>query len=112
MDDLADACVFLMERGETDGQVPQLINIGCGTDLTIGELATLVMEVLEFRGRLVHDRTKPDGTPQKLLDVSRLAALGWRARTPLREGIARAYAAAPFGRAAPAHAHADARALP
>ena len=98
VDDLADACVFLMERGDTEEATPALINIGTGTDLTIAELVALVMDVVGFRGRIVHDFTKPDGTPQKLLDVGRLAALGWRARTSLRDGIARAYAAAPFAR--------------
>jgi len=103
VDDLADACVFLMERGDEGGATPALINIGTGTDLTIAELVALVMDVVGFRGRVVHDFTKPDGTPQKLLDVGRLAALGWRAETSLRDGIARAYAAAPFARqAAPA----------
>ena len=103
VDDLADACVFLMERGDEGGATPALINIGTGTDLTIAELVALVMDVVGFRGRVVYDLTKPDGTPQKLLDVGRLAALGWRARTSLRDGIARAYAAAPFARhAAPA----------
>ena len=98
VDDLADACVFLMERGARDDDTPALINIGTGTDLTIAELVALVMDVVGFRGRIVHDFTKPDGTPQKLLDVGRLAALGWRARTSLRDGIARAYAAAPLAR--------------
>ena len=98
VDDLADACVFLMERGDTEGATPALVNIGTGVDLTIAELAALVMDMVGFRGRVVHDRTKPDGTPQKLLDVGRLAALGWRARTSLRDGIAKAYAAAPFVR--------------
>ena len=103
VDDLADACIFLMERGDEGGATPALINIGTGTDLTIAELVALVMDVVGFRGRVVHDFTKPDGTPQKLLDVGRLAALGWRAETSLRNGIARAYAAAPFARqAAPA----------
>lgn len=103
VDDLADACVFLMERGDEGGATPALINIGTGTDLTIAELVALVMDVVGFRGRVVYDLTKPDGTPQKLLDVGRLAALGWRARTSLRDGIARAYAAAPLARhAAPA----------
>ena len=103
VDDLADACIFLMERGDEGGATPALINIGTGTDLTIDELVALVMDVVGFRGRVVHDLTKPDGTPQKLLDVGRLAALGWRAETSLRDGIARAYAAAPFARqAAPA----------
>lgn len=92
VDDLADACVHLMERGY-DGP---LVNIGCGEDVTIRELAQLVMQVVGCRAPIRFDAGKPDGTPRKLLDVSRLAALGWRARTPLREGIALAYAAAPF----------------
>ena len=92
VDDLADACVHLMER-RYDGP---LVNIGCGQDLSIRELAEAVMDVVGCRARIVFDGSKPDGTPRKLLDVSRLAALGWRASTPLREGIARAYAAAPF----------------
>ena len=92
VDDLADACVFLMERDYGGG----LLNLGTGQDVTIRELAETVMNVVDFRGRIVYDRSKPDGTPRKLLDVSRMAALGWRARTGLREGIARAYAAAPF----------------
>ncbi len=96
VDDLADACVFLMERGYAGG----LLNVGTGEDVTIRELAETVMAVVGFRGRIVYDASKPDGTPRKLLDVSRLAALGWRARTPLAEGIARAYAAAPFNRTA------------
>ena len=101
VDDLADACVFLMERDDA----PALVNIGTGTDLTIAELAETVMSVLGFSGRVAYDRSKPDGTPQKLLDVSRLASLGWRARTGLREGIARAYALAPFN-AEPVEQHA------
>jgi len=92
VDDLADACVHLMQRGY-DGP---LVNIGCGEDLTISELAQTVMDVVGFTGRIVFDTSKPDGTPRKLLDVSRLAALGWRARTPLAQGIRRAYEAAPF----------------
>jgi GDP-L-fucose synthase len=92
VDDLADACVFLMERGY-DGP---LLNIGCGEDVTIRELAETVIDAVGFKGDIAFDATKPDGTPRKLLDVSRLAALGWRARTALPEGIARAYAAARF----------------
>ncbi len=92
VDDLADACVHLYERGY-DGP---LVNIGCGQDVTIAELAETVMGVVGFEGRIVFDASKPDGTPRKLLDVSRLAALGWQAKTPLREGIRRAYEAAPF----------------
>jgi GDP-L-fucose synthase len=87
VDDLADACVFLMEQGQEGA----LLNVGVGEDVTIAALAQLVAEVVGFRGKLVFDTSKPDGTPRKLLDVSRLAALGWRARTPLREGIALAY---------------------
>jgi GDP-L-fucose synthase len=94
VDDLADACVHLMRSGY-DGP---LVNIGCGEDVSIGEVAQIVMDVVGFKGRIVFDTTKPDGTPRKLLDVSRLAALGWRASTPLREGIAKAYAAAPLPR--------------
>lgn len=92
VDDLADACVHLVQRGY-DGP---LVNIGCGEDLTIRELAQTVMEVVGYAGRIAFDTSKPDGTPRKLLDVSRLAALGWRARTPLAQGIRLAYEAAPF----------------
>jgi len=92
VDDLADACVQLMER---DYGGP-FVNIGCGEDVTIRELAETVMDVVGCRANISFDTTKPDGTSRKLLDVSRLTALGWRACTPLREGIARAYAAAPF----------------
>jgi len=92
VDDLADACVHLFERGY-DGP---LVNIGCGEDVTIRQLAEVVMDVVGCRAEIVFDASKPDGTPRKQLDVSRLAGLGWRARTPLRDGIARAYAAAPF----------------
>jgi GDP-L-fucose synthase len=92
VDDLADACVHLMEHG-WDGE---LVNIGTGEDVTIRELAETVMRVVGFEGRIVFDASKPDGTPRKLLDVSRLAALGWRARTPLEDGIRLAYEATPF----------------
>ena len=88
VDDLADACVHLMERGYDD----PIVNIGTGEDVTIRELAETVMQVVGFNGRIVFDTSKPDGTPRKLLDVSRLAALGWRARTTLRDGIAMANA--------------------
>lgn len=89
VDDLADACVFLMEHSVVDG----IYNIGCGEDVTIRELAETVMEVIGFRGKVVFDGSKPDGTPRKLLDVSRMTSLGWHAKTPLRDGIAKAYAA-------------------
>jgi GDP-L-fucose synthase len=91
VDDLADACVHLMERGY-DGP---LVNIGTGADVTIRELAETVMHVVGLPGRMVFDTSKPDGTPRKWLDVSRLEGLGWRARTPLEEGIALAYRSAP-----------------
>lgn len=94
VDDLADACVHLMERGY-DGP---LVNIGTGEDVTIRELAEAVMAVVGYTGHIVYDRSKPDGTPRKLLDVSRLTALGWKARTGLAEGIRLAYESAPFRR--------------
>lgn len=89
VDDLADACVFLMERGVGEG----LYNIGTGADVTIWKLAETVMEVVGFEGEIVYDASKPDGKPRKLLDVSRLAELGWRATIPLRDGIRATYAA-------------------
>jgi GDP-L-fucose synthase len=87
VDDLADACLFLMEKGVVDG----MYNIGVGEDVTIRELAETVMSVVGFAGRIAFDASKPDGTPRKLLDVSRLRDIGWRARIPLREGIDMAY---------------------
>ena len=90
-DDLADACVFLMERYNA-ADVGEFINIGVGKEITIREAAELIAEIVGFRGKLVFDRSKPDGTPRKLLDVSRLQALGWQAKTGFREGIAKAYA--------------------
>jgi GDP-L-fucose synthase len=92
VDDMADACVFLMENNINQG----IYNVGTGTDVTIRELAETVMSVVGFEGGIVFDHTKPDGTPRKLLDVSRLKTLGWQAKTPLIEGIALAYAAASF----------------
>ena len=88
VDDLAEAALFLLESYDDD----QTINVGVGEDVTIRELAQIVADVVGFDGELVQDPTKPDGTPRKLLDVSRINDLGWRARTPLREGIARTYA--------------------
>lgn len=87
VDDLADACVFLMERGVSEG----LFNIGVGEDVTIAQLAHLVIEIVGFDGRLEFNPSRPDGAPRKLLDVGRMSALGWRASTPLREGVAKAY---------------------
>ncbi len=92
VDDLADACVHLMEAGY-DGP---LLNVGMGADVSIRELAETVMDVVGFKGRIVFDSSKPDGTPRKLLDVSRLTALGWRARVALGQGIRMAYRSAPF----------------
>jgi len=89
-DDLADACVFLMERHDA-AQIGEFINIGTGEDLTIRDLAQQVCATVGYRGRLVFDPTRPDGTPRKLLDITRMRQLGWRARTPLTEGIAQAY---------------------
>ena len=88
VDDLAGACVFLMEHESAEA----LVNIGTGTDVTIAELARLIMDVVGLQATLVLDASKPDGTPRKLLDVSRLAALGWCAKTTLRDGIVAAYA--------------------
>lgn len=96
-DDMADACVFLMHLADEqfdqllDDQEPPLINIGCGEDLTIAALAELVKEIVGFSGRIIWDHAKPDGTPRKLLDVSRLRALGWQPQTDLRTGIQKAY---------------------
>jgi GDP-L-fucose synthase len=87
VDDAAEACLFLMESGIEAG----LFNVGTGADLSIKELAELMMEVVGLKANLVFDRSKPDGTPRKLLDVSRLSALGWQAKRPLREGIAATY---------------------
>jgi GDP-L-fucose synthase len=88
VDDMADACVFLMER--YDGS--EIVNIGCGEDVSIGELARMVAEVVGYEGRIVQDTSKPDGTPRKLLDVGRLRGLGWQARIRLGEGLKGTYA--------------------
>lgn len=103
-DDLADACVFLMERHDA-ADLGEFINIGVGTDLTIRELAALVQEVVGYRGRLSFDPSRPDGAPRKLLDISRIARLGWRARTELRQGIALTYESYLAGRAPRNAAH-------
>jgi GDP-L-fucose synthase len=87
VDDLADACLFLMRHYDAE----EIINVGTGEDVTIRELAELIREIVSFGGDLVFDPTKPDGTPVKRLDVSRLEALGWKARTPLRDGIEKTY---------------------
>lgn len=92
VDDLAEACVFLMERGYSG----PLLNIGTGTDVTIRELAETVMRVVGYDGVIRFDASKPDGTPRKLLDVSRISNLGWTARYSLEDGIRHTYAEAPF----------------
>jgi GDP-L-fucose synthase len=104
-DDMADACVYLMNLDDarydallgSDESVtgrfePPLVNIGVGEDVTIAELAQLVAQVVGYEGDVVYDRSKPDGTPRKLMDVGLLQAAGWRARTGLREGLRSAYA--------------------
>jgi len=87
---MADACVFLMENLSAK-DIGELINIGTGADCTIWEIAELVRDVVGYRGNLVFDPTKPDGTPRKLLDVARLHNLGWRDKTSLREGLEKTY---------------------
>jgi len=87
VDDMADACVFLMASGLESG----LYNIGVGEDVTIRELAELIMTVVGFEGNIVFDTTKPDGTPRKLLDVSKMRELGWQAKTTLLDGISKSY---------------------
>ncbi|WP_027549141.1 GDP-L-fucose synthase [Bradyrhizobium sp. WSM2254] len=89
VDDMADACVHLMKTYSA----AELINIGSGEDITIAEFARVVAEVVGYRGEISFDTSRPDGTPRKLLDVSRLTKLGWRATTSLHDGLKRAYAA-------------------
>ena len=86
-DDLAEACVFLMENYSD----PQIINVGSGNEISIRELAELIKDIVGFRGELLWDTSKPDGTPRKLMDSSRIFALGWKPRTDLATGIRRAY---------------------
>ncbi|EAQ75979.1 MULTISPECIES: GDP-L-fucose synthase [unclassified Synechococcus] len=92
VDDLAAAALFCLERWQPTGEEPKFLNVGTGVDLPIRELAELVAHTVGFSGTIAWDTSKPDGTPRKLLDVSRLAALGWRARIPLVEGLASTYA--------------------
>jgi GDP-L-fucose synthase len=97
-DDMADACVYLMNLPDaayesivrSDSHAP-LLNVGCGTDITVRELAELIRDVVGFQGQLVFDHSKPDGTPRKLLDVSRMDQLGWRAGISLRDGLEAVY---------------------
>jgi GDP-L-fucose synthase len=87
VDDLAEACLFLLQNYDSR----EVINIGTGKDITIRELAELISEVVGFKGKLTFDPSKPDGTPRKLLDISKIGSLGWKPRIPLREGIAQTY---------------------
>src|SRR5437867_7050407 len=87
VDDLASACLLLLENYDS----PEIINVGCGEDISIRELAELICDVVGFDGELAWDTIKPDGTPRKLLDVSKIRALGWKPAVPLRDGIARTY---------------------
>ena len=87
VDDLADAAVFLMERYSSE----KIVNVGVGEDVSIGDLAALIADVVGYEGEIVYDPSKPDGTPRKLLDITRLARLGWEPKIGLREGIEQAY---------------------
>ena len=89
-DDLADACVFLMENFDA-ARIGELVNIGAGSDIPIKDLARIIADVVGFAGELVFDTAKPDGTPQKLLDVSRMAGFGWQPKIAFRDGIASTY---------------------
>jgi GDP-L-fucose synthase len=88
VDDLADACVFVMKHYSD----LQFLNVGTGEDITIAEFAQLVAEVVGFGGKIEFDTSRPDGAPRKLLDVSAINALGWRAQTPIKQGLQRMYA--------------------
>lgn len=88
VEDMADACVFLMEQGISEG----MFNVGTGEDVTILALAETIMSVVGFNGEIVFDASKPDGTPRKLLNVERMKKLGWQSKTSLRDGITKAYA--------------------
>jgi GDP-L-fucose synthase len=87
VDDLASACLFLLEKYDS----PEIVNVGWGEDISVRELAELICEVVGFHGKLAWDSTKPDGTPRKLLDITKLRNLGWQPTIPLRQGIASTY---------------------
>ncbi len=87
VDDLASACLFLLEKYDS----PEIINVGCGEDISIRDLAELICDIVAFDGELALDTTKPDGTPRKLLDTTKLRNLGWQPTIPLRDGIAQTY---------------------
>ena len=88
MDDLADACLYLMEHFSDYG----FVNVGTGVDLPIRELAALIQQTVGYEGGIVHDLSKPDGTPRKLMDVSKLSGMGWRSSIELGEGVRMTYA--------------------
>jgi len=87
VDDLAAACLFLMDNYQDE----EIINVGCGKDITIAQLANLIQSIVGYEGRITYDRSKPDGTPRKLLDISKIKALGWEPQISLREGIEATY---------------------
>ncbi len=87
VDDLADACVFLMKNYDQS----EIVNIGCGEDITIKRLAELISEIVGYQGQIVWDTTKPDGTPRKLLDITKIKSLGWNPKIDLREGVTKVY---------------------
>jgi len=90
VDDMADACVYLMENFDMD-DIGEFVNIGVGKDITIGELAELIKKIVGFEGEIRKDLSKPDGTPQKLLDITKLSSLGWKAKISLKDGIEQTY---------------------
>ena len=90
VDDMADACVYLMENLSTD-DIGEFVNIGVGKDITIGELAELIKKIIGFEGKIKYDTSKPDGTPQKQLDITKLNSLGWKAKVSFRNGIEQTY---------------------
>jgi GDP-L-fucose synthase len=90
VDDMAGACVYLMEKYNKD-DIGEFVNIGVGKDITIGELSELIKEIVGFEGEIRKDLSKPDGTPQKLLDITKLSSLGWKAKISLRDGIEQTY---------------------
>src|SRR5262249_40152643 len=87
VDDLASACLLLLEKYDS----PEIINVGCGEDISIRELAEVICDIVGFEGELVWDTSKPDGTPRKLLDVTKICGLGWQRTIPLRKGIRQTY---------------------
>ena len=91
VDDLSEACLFALERWQPKASEPIHLNVGTGTDLSISELADKIAAVAGYRGTISWDSTKPDGTPKKQLDISRLAKLGWKARIPLEQGLETTY---------------------